>query len=1130
MKKVSVFSTTLLLLITTFVATEKAAFAQDIPVIALATHDHHSCAISQEAKLYCWGKNNSGSTSVPTDLGKVRQVSVSGDSENDHTCALDEEGSVRCWGSNSSGQLNIPTNLGKVRQIELGGLQTCAITFESILRCWGRNSDGQVDVPSSLGKVLSVSAGQWHTCAITSSEELYCWGRNSNGQLDIPNNLGKVRQVSVGSEHTCVVTSDFEIRCWGLWFSSGPANLRTGAQTFVEVSSGPWNTCGLATNKTVTCWGSNSITLTQSFNAYSEVQVISSGLQHACGAVYGQLVCYGDNSRGQLRVSDGLGSLLGQSANASFEVQAINMPGTDNYYFVNTNSLSWEAARSQALQMTFRGSTGHLVNITSEAENNFVSSLISRSWLGARATNWPDFRWVDGPEAGQPISFKKWGQGEPNNWNSSEPWIETSSSGYWNDNGAWSSFPSVVEFEGFPPQIVSTSVVSGLASVGGTIKSSQVVFEEPVLSGSSVWQTSQDGSSWNNLGNPVAYTAANEDSILSITPDLQGRLIRYTTTAANESGVRESSSNVLGPITGESFLQTRSNTSTGGFDRLTFIKKSDSKSTTTSYSGVDEKLISVDGSWNHQCAVTIEGKVRCQGTLFTDYLMLGTSDASGYVSGIDQVVSIATGWPNTCVLRVDGFVWCWGSGYQGQTGQSYNYRSTTPKQVGGLERVIGLESLYDHTCAIEEDFTLKCWGSNSNGQIGAGNIGSVSWGPTTVLDNITSVGTGRNHTCATKSDLTVWCWGANDWGQLGSAVSSSNVPIQVPAIHNALDVFAGSDFSCVVTTENRVLCWGANNVGQISALQSTNSISSPLDVGLSSVASLNLGHGQSCAIFQNQKTSCWGSSQTSGYPTPSADSQVLDGLTASKPKVPPVAFTAGNQKITASWDTSAAFASGSVFVKLDGTSSSCEYLSENSCVFRNLENGKDYSALVRAAQGPITSSWERHDSQITPFSGILEIFTSAKNVFLDDTFTARVFGAKANGTLTVRAIWQERNIIDIDESGRIVLDLQVARYGKTTFYLTSGKMRTSFSVYSPTFSQIGSLIKVGKNLKLGVKSVYPGSLITVQVSDGRKFEKLAGNSTTTWFDVPGLVKGGFTYDILIDGRKLGSGGFGVRDK
>lgn len=179
----------------------------------------HTCAVRRNHTAWCWGYN--GSTNAPGRLGtgdatfkrsptqvlalnaRIRQVAA-GDA---HTCAVTQEGQVYCWGDGSRGQLGrgstassltpalVPT-LTNIVAIDAGGAHTCAINNTRRMWCWGANDFGQVgtgnadgvDEPrpffnTALVDVLEVSLGDHHSCAITMTGEAFCWGRNDAGQI-----------------------------------------------------------------------------------------------------------------------------------------------------------------------------------------------------------------------------------------------------------------------------------------------------------------------------------------------------------------------------------------------------------------------------------------------------------------------------------------------------------------------------------------------------------------------------------------------------------------------------------------------------------------------------------------------------------------------------------------------------------------------------------------------------------------------------------------------------------------------------------------------------------------------------------------------------------------------------------
>jgi hypothetical protein len=106
-------------------------------------------------------------------------------------------------------------------------------------------------------------------------------------------------------------------------------------------------------------------------------------------------------------------------------------------YYRSTGSMTWTAARQACLNMG-----GHLVTVTTAAENTFIFNLWPNGWIGltdeAVEGQW---RWV----TGETFSWANWNGGEPNNSNN-EDYIQFVGGGKWNDLPN-TSLPYVLEFE-----------------------------------------------------------------------------------------------------------------------------------------------------------------------------------------------------------------------------------------------------------------------------------------------------------------------------------------------------------------------------------------------------------------------------------------------------------------------------------------------------------------------------------------------------------------------------------------------------------------------------------------------------------------------------------------------------------
>jgi hypothetical protein len=106
-------------------------------------------------------------------------------------------------------------------------------------------------------------------------------------------------------------------------------------------------------------------------------------------------------------------------------------------YYRSTGSMTWTDARQACLNMG-----GHLVTVTSPAENNFIFNLWPNGWIGLTdEVIEGQWRWV----TGEPFSWSNWNGGEPNNAGN-EDYIQFVGGGKWNDLPNL-SLPYVLEFE-----------------------------------------------------------------------------------------------------------------------------------------------------------------------------------------------------------------------------------------------------------------------------------------------------------------------------------------------------------------------------------------------------------------------------------------------------------------------------------------------------------------------------------------------------------------------------------------------------------------------------------------------------------------------------------------------------------
>ncbi|MCA9673923.1 MAG: hypothetical protein KC464_02695, partial [Myxococcales bacterium] len=188
--------------------------AVTLPISAVVTSvgigDTTACALDVDGVVWCWGRDDHGQAGdghadarfVGTPVQGIAGTPVQLSSTNHHTCARTDDGRVFCWGANEAGQLGDGTDQDRATAIEVprqnampwdwisaGWNHSCGVS-QTRLYCWGADNYGQLGNGTSAGTQSPtriaptvtwsyVDASGFQTCALDDGGARWCWGDDS---------------------------------------------------------------------------------------------------------------------------------------------------------------------------------------------------------------------------------------------------------------------------------------------------------------------------------------------------------------------------------------------------------------------------------------------------------------------------------------------------------------------------------------------------------------------------------------------------------------------------------------------------------------------------------------------------------------------------------------------------------------------------------------------------------------------------------------------------------------------------------------------------------------------------------------------------------------------------------------
>lgn len=233
------------------------------------------------------------------------------------------------------------------------------------------------------------------------------------------------------------------------------------------------------------------------------------------------------------------------------------------------------------------------------------------------------------------------------------------------------------------------------------------------------------------------------------------------------------------------------------------------------------------------------------------------------VVGLDKVSFIDANTQNTMALCDNGSVWIWGANDNGYFSNGSEKYLLIPVMVSGTPSVKSIAAGEGFVIVLGSDGTVWGLGANEQGELGDGTrVSKKSLVQMLDMTDVTAIDAGSYHTVMLKSDGTVWTCGSNMWGQQGTAGpagTSITKPVQVPGLTDVVAISAGPNYTIVLKKDGTVWAWGLNSGGVLGIPDTTESVSSPVQIKeLSDVTDISAGNFNVAAI-SNGKVYIWGS-------------------------------------------------------------------------------------------------------------------------------------------------------------------------------------------------------------------------------------------------------------------------------
>ncbi len=221
-----------------------------------------SVGLSNDGKLYTWGKTKVTNTidlkNIPQVDGKIVDIAVG----YDHALLLTEEGKVVGWGNDRQMQVTLPPELEFVKNIKAiyAGYQASVVLAEdgsTVFFGNDRNND-YIEFHPYQYKIQKVALTADAVMGLTVDGDVVYLGNQQNSYSRIPEGMGKVIDIAATASTIAAVNEDGKVFVWGnVSAEKGEGNVPEYDGKIIRLEAGRYHYTALTEDKKIITWGSN---------------------------------------------------------------------------------------------------------------------------------------------------------------------------------------------------------------------------------------------------------------------------------------------------------------------------------------------------------------------------------------------------------------------------------------------------------------------------------------------------------------------------------------------------------------------------------------------------------------------------------------------------------------------------------------------------------------------------------------------------------------------------------------------------------------------------------------------------------------------------------------------------------